>query len=665
MKRLSEEIANVGTFIGVEGSPFQTEEQFLNAIKDPTNQAAMKIVKDEIEPWQTENFRIAAYIPDETDLPQRTVHLDSAMSLFPIDPDDKTVDKTAILRTGASSGSNLPGSLRKRTLLAKRRTGGAEAYATNFEDMLRNQIAKVLTIARKKMAEDRLLETGNAVVGRPGQRITIKGEGSREFALRRSGGFNQSIYVRNGLQQEYWRVENRDDRMVGPIVQMTGQILNQAALLSLSEPLFHGTNLLSALLSKPGVGADAVRGTLTNFGGIGDLSVAIEQYMQKDLKDPAVLKRLAELSEMGVSFRQTFPTDVPYLKQVSAAIHDADMKVRLILDDAYSYQVRKGIAPDKISARRNFINQAVGVYTRAVTGKWMRILKDSGFQPFATASRVFTISNIRNIIGDPGIKGPTLGAKARLHGAMLLKIAGTAAMLAVLNYLTSKSKGGGVTGRPGTPYGSWDTGLEWSGSKRKIVIPVFLFYGLERGPRSLGLRGYLEGRYTGLTHEQSINKAEQDITNTAIRMVAGGPVARFGVTALTGSAPQVGFPRVSREVAGFKDQAVENLRAAASEANPVLGYLLSPNVKSPEQRIERAIPIVRGAPSEERYKQTPRIVTYRQLQDYIDDLARRSRQVPRVDRIGYINKQLEDLPPNLRGRARVELLLRRKVMVAE
>lgn len=561
--------------------------------------------------------------------------------------------------TGAPSG-RLTNTFRRKSPFARAAKGTGRSYNVNYAEMMRNTFARQLEIANKNAFEKRLVETGNAVEDRPNQLITLEGEATKAFPLNRTmviqqdgQSFNvaKNIYVRQSLAAEYERAADVTGKDIPYPAQVITNILNHSALTGLTDGTVHVTNLLSALMTRPGASAGVLGDTMLSALGRADVPVTIFKVIAKAFQDNKL--QVAHLAEIGAMKGQGPHTSWFFLSRwLGNTIQKADKVTRLVLDDMFTNMAKKGYVVDTETNRREFINQ-VGQYNHRAQGALKRAVRKWGVGPFVTAGTTFNTLGFRTLALRSGAEATSKASSALLGINVLSKWIGASVVVGTLNYLLTKDKGGGAFGRPGIPLGRIDTGLN-DENGNPLSFPFFDLMGLGRGLRATGIRGFVEAKRKGLNLQNAVDSAGRDVFNSNTSPFFG-PVVRFGAIAASGYQPAVNVPRESPVVAPGDSQVGQNFKTALVDANPILkSFVLS---QQPGQgwlaALHQQLPRFSLVPSQnaEMMQDYPAIVRRAQATQFIEDVIGRARKMNMSERTAFVNESINRLDPADRAHA--------------
>jgi hypothetical protein len=296
----------------------------------------------------------------------------------------------------------------------------------------------------------------------------------------------------------------------------------------------------------------------------------------------------------------------------------------------------KGLVEKNETGRREFVNQ-VGQYNRRAQGQVMHWLRDTGVAPFITAGRAFNVLALKTAMLDPGVKTTSFGSRLATAATMVSKINGTLLLVGTLNYLLTRNKGGGVTGRPGTPLGAVDLGVD-DKNRRPMTLDVANILGLKRVARVTGIRGAAESLRYNLPIGTTLDSTFRDIANSWTAPFLG-PVTRTASIAISGQAPAIGVPRVAPVVPPGKAKPCKISRPPAIESQPIIAGIhdsMQPGATGWEwlQRQAGRFTLQPGKPAKMvqgiKYQ---RIVARAQASEFINDVIMRARKMQGVERM--------------------------------
>lgn len=655
----------VRTLIGEENSPFRTEDEYQDFLAEPSTRRA---IRQHIQQWNEivePMYRHAQGIDPDVELPTRGQQTGARVNLKVVFPEDEVPAARPI---GPGQGASLTATFKRKSPFGIKARGTGEVYEGDYHSIIANTFERQLEIANKNAFDKALVENGLAVVEKPGQRILIDGKPAMSFPLQRrlitvskdgeSKTFpaGQNIYVRSDLAREYRIASNVDASSRIPIITPVMNFLNQSALAGLTDFTIHTSNLATALFNRP-VSGKLLSDSLLSATGRADVPVSFVRAILKATKNNQA--QIADIARIG-GLRAEYGSSRTPLGFTGKVIKAMDRTVRLVLDDTFKSLAEQGLVENTETARREYINQ-IGQYNRRLQGPLTRLLRDTGFGPFVTAGKTFNAMGVKMATLSPNAKASSNVAAAALRANVASKWIGGAVLLGTLNYLLTHNKGGGVMGRPGTPLGKLDTGLD-DKNKRPLQIPLFDIIGLGRGLRVTGVRAAIDAKRFGLTYGDAFDSAARDIINSAVGPAAGPPV-RFGMVAATGFPPAMNVGRASPVVPPGQNQVMANIEEAVKQANPIVGTALDIKAgKSVPDILSRQIPRFTMSPGKppEMMEKYPKIVGLAQTHAYADDIVRRARQLPPDKRRKFVTEALKPLNSEQRKMV-VDTLNRRKV----
>lgn len=657
-----DEAANrVNTIIGGKGSPFKTEEDYQEFLKDPEVKRAIDRHKALWEQVVDPMYRNAMKLDPDEPLPERGLQTGARINLNPLREGESTPDKVYTVGRG-----NLMGTLTKKSPFGIQAKGTGEGYGMNYHDIMANTFGKQLEIANKNAFENELVKQGLAKIDQPGQQIEINGREAKSFPYKRQTlvtaegnpiSLNRSLYVDPRITKEYLIGSNASpSEFVGShqnLFSKTIGRINQAALTGLTDATVHISNLASALLTRPAGSGGVVQDTLLSALGRADVPVTLVKSLIKGFQNNQA--QFKELAEIGAMRAQHPPSTIPVLGKMSDLIQWADKTARLSLDDAFQRMAKSGLVENTETNRREFINQ-VGQYNKRAQGAFTRAARDTGLAPFVTAGKTFNALAVRTATMNPGVKAISLPSAFALRANVAAKWAGAVALVGAMNYLLT----GKVAGRPGVPIGNIDTGKS-DANNRPLSVPVFPIIGLGRAMRVTGARGALEATRGGLPTQDAINSGARDIANTALAPWIG-PTAKFVSTSM-GFAPGKDLPRPAPVVAPGENQVASDIGHAVINASPILGSIYDANKVggSLQEALQRQLPryLPQSGKPESMMQNYPEIVHKAQAAAFLNDVVGRARKLEPQARAAVIQDALQRLALEDRAHAIQTLRYRR------
>ena len=659
---------NVQTLVGPD-SYFKTQAEYQAALKDPEIQAAIARDKAIGAPLREAYYRRAQEIDPKQAL-TGPVGKDTGIhiSLKRLDPDEAP-GKSTVYPQGQ-------GMIRKPSPFSRQRTGTAEAYDTDYLNMLENSLVRNGAIADLKDFQDKLVAGGNAELARPGARPdTIKGENAVGFQVKNgtlvkvdeSGDVSKAslangIYVRESLAHEVRAAAG--DLPKGGIAALRAIADRSTALqltFGLADQASHIANLTRGLMRSDVLGKTGFEKVAASFGGAPKLLVALKNVGDNAIKyakdDAGTLAKYTKLAKAAAT--RAPHTDVPgqgpgatkvakaVLGALGKPIEIYDRAARLTLADAHAEMVKAGLATDTPQSLREFVNDKAQQYNRLLQGDFVRFFRDSGMGPFATAGVGFTRMSIKNLTPLPSVQTPNAAAFAKLTALRAFGVAGMFAQSCLINAAISKSKGLPVQpmGRPGTPLGAIDTFTDDDAGRPRYWDYPDKLYGVRRGLRAVGLNDAVNSMAIGRT--PSVDRGITEAVNEWTRPFVG-PATNAALVAATGHNAQIKntrgeLQRVAPVVPPGQSQAAANVKSAL----PQLFSQLAVQPTGSQTPVAKALGVKPGSaadtaldiaaqqirPFSTQVGQTPekqqnaqKAMTQSQLKDYADDVATRARQ---------------------------------------
>lgn len=562
-----EKAAAVGTLVGQPGSPLPDEKSFNLMQQSGAYWGFKEAWRQEFVPEMRRSYTGAKGLDpfDEIESPTQ-------MPGYPINAKAMKAGQ----KGGAAIGGrgNLDNTRIRKMGFTNEASLAAPAYDIDIGNIVANSLERGVGPARQAEAYRTAVKEGVGEWGTPREHTEgfVRLPGSKPPAGTQEAQAGQEFYVHPDAAGE-WRKALATDvpagRMFSALSATTG-FLNKVSLTSLAELSSHLANNLTAQF-RPGMRPNELYSEGVNV----------------IRNDPEVKRRIQELARIGAMHEQQ-PAggllgerlknyDPTYwLNRGTSAMIDTLGKVtRLQLDNAYTRLIQSKEAPDIVTGRRDFINQAVGQYNNRATNAIVQFFKDSGIGPFATAGTTFTIQGIKQAYG---------GATNIKNASMQLRIRNLAKILPFLatplisNYLIW----GSIWGDDDTPMFAFKTGEQ--AGKTSFFDPL-AFVGVRRGWRATGASAVMEGVRSGKTGGQMFDKATTDMQRT-VEHPFMGPPGRFLQMAYSGkdalgrqAAPVVSQAKTEKGIQAAQDagkpvpgssQRWENIKTAAANANPVI-----------------------------------------------------------------------------------------------
>lgn len=546
------------TVIGMEGSPFKTEADFVAALRNPEVAAMIERYKRYMVPSMNERYRNTQGIEDSDPIIHGTQIEGMPINLMAVEPGSSP---TTIKMSGQGRG-DLKGAQIKANPFANHATLDAAAYEMDFARNIENSIARTATVAAKASFYRTVAEAGHGKFAIPGQHITLPGDRATveipnvrpPAGTQPAGKGATSFYVNKEMYAEVRQALGIDQPIgYGPVKALAG-VATKMALGSTQEAVYHTKNLMTSMLS-PGVNPiDLIKNGVNVIMG-----------------DAAAKAKLVELARIGASKPEGSETDgksgllwggkTDPTAFASKFLHVVDKTVRLTMNDAFDRNARLGRVENTETNRRDTINTALGNYNRLTQSKIIVWLRDFGLSPFATAGATYIMQGNRALTMSPGTKASSTAHAIGLRAEMLAKAASVLAFVGITNY----KLWGSMLGDDDTPLGALKIGTTEDG--KTMYVDLMSLLGATRGARQTGLLALGEGTRRGESTGRIIDNAYDQATHSLMHP-AMGPGAAFLHTAVTGKG---GLGNdITRPNKPSGSHAVESIRAAAIQANPIV-----------------------------------------------------------------------------------------------
>lgn len=635
---------NVTTMIGADNSPFRTEAEYRAFMDNPETQQA---INRHIERWRVEKdplYREASDIdPDIEELPTRGLDYGARINLKDISREQATPTAVGGVHAPRSRFINPRATLRRYNPFAQAATG-AGTYEGSYKEIMANGFGKEYPVAKQHEFIRQLVRGGDAKItpNAVEPELELKGEGTQPYLLTRGPWKGKTLHVRKGLAQEYEDASGLSSERTWGIYSKVGEFLTRMSVQGLAEGSTHVSNLLSQVFTGLGPTSDPLINTLLKTMGRSDLLFSLPKVFINAFSDrKADMLKLAEIGS----------AKEPYRGSVGWFITKIDQGVRLYAADVYLGMAQKGWVPDTETGLREFVNQ-VGQYNKRLQPYWLRNLRSTQVQPFATAVQTFNVGGLRTLTASPGAKGASNMAAIGLRADKAASILGFAVLVGGINYLLS----GSITGPPGTRLGE----IGWKDEKGQLKkIDVGALSGITRGARITGLQGYVESKRSGLDTGAALMSGAQGIGRAGLSYLTG-PLNRFAFMSATGKRPDVPMstsqfnrmqeakvvpPQKEENFSPLKTQMAANILEAAKQANPLVDFATRATrgqyQEGAQRQFQRYYP--RTGASDETIKNLPKIVQASELNAYADALAIEARKLTRGHlRNEFVTQRIKD-----------------------
>lgn len=545
----------VKTFVGDPDYPLPDEAALRKVWASPDYKTARQGWETNMRPFMERNYRASQGLADGEPIDSLSQIAEIPMNFLVGMPGSRGQPVA-----GGGKG-NLKNPKQVEYQFAKEAKLNADKYDTDMGSMIENSMGAYKGAMKAAMYRG-LVDSGLAQWGKRGAGYSDESG----VAFKELPGVNPpqgtqaaepgetSLYVHPDSYHDVRRALEVDRPIEPGTVKAFNGALTKAALASTVEMVSHGKNLLTFLF-KPGVNP---------------LDVMTEGRRIL-ARDPDTMKRLTELARIGaMKVEKGFESaegqaegkwDKYNPLHYGAQVLDfLQQTMRLVGENAYDRLVRSGRVEASETGKRDFINQ-LGQYNRAGQQKYVALLRDTGWGPFATAGTNYYMQGLSSLVGAPGVKGATAGHQVGLHAEVLGRIALVAGTAALVNYLAH----GRVDGSDDTPLGAIKLG---DSNGKTIYYDLTNLTGLTRGMRATGLMALSEGMRRGDTAGQIFDKGFKQ-AGQAVLHPAEGPAVSFLHTALTGE-NTIGMP-LARKAMPWQSQSLNNLTAALMNANPAIG----------------------------------------------------------------------------------------------
>lgn len=566
---------HVTTIIGREGSPLRTLDDYRTALQSPFIDGIMRRWNREFVPFMEETYRRAVGLDEDDPVISVTQIPGSPVSLKPVRGGDEIPASTVF----TSSTGRLSNPRARRLRFSRQAEGDADAYDIDLGNMIEHRVMNSVPLAAQAEMYRVLQENGLLRWGHEGERLPFEERQGMELpnvkppkGTQAAVAGQTSAFVHPDISSEVRNALAVD--AVEPwmkVMQGVAAVPTLSALASLVEPIAHGTNLVLAMVSPR-----MMRNVFT----------AAYDYLRND---PAARRELLEAARIGAMKprgpeggtivgtvnalgRLTLGRELPSGAErydptywTGRMLRACDRVIRLTARRAQAQLVKEGLVHGTETAERDLINQLTGQYERRAQNGILRLLRNTGLQPFATAFATMTSRAVRvSHTGGSGASPTSGGASLRLRANVLMKLLACVAGAAALNFL----RWGRVDGSDETPLFEIRLGTTPEGQTVSMPTPASLL--LNRGWRATGVSAVVQGVRQELPGETIRRNMIHDIWSTA-KHQAMGPAPNFVHTALTGenALGRHVAPRVQRGQNPYPG----NLEAAFGNLNPVVASM--------------------------------------------------------------------------------------------
>lgn len=550
---------DVRSFVGTQGFPAASEPEFQQMIGSKPFldfvDRYQKSVGDLITDFarKTENLPPGSPLPPSAQIPGFPMNL---LRGDPNAPNQWEITQPGGNQNGRERGysgggqGNLRNLRQSRLRFMRERTGAGDAYVTDLNEILANTFENSAYDAAKAELNHLMVNKGYAVLADSANRPPdIQGFDVVEFPFTKGGMKDKNLYVAEPFAPEYRRALNTDKATtLGPITPaLNGATKVQMA--SLADASTHSLGLLRALFMPKAMGGVAK-------------SIYDRIYNTQGWRE-----QLLDVVRINAAAAPTFESAGSSLKPLNwlgNSIKGMDNLVRVGMDNAFDTIAKKYNIPVTEQNRRDFISQAVINYNKSTQNQIVRLLRETGVGPFASAASANAAGALRLLIGSHGLKTGGWKTDVALRAQVLGKVAALVAAAPALNYLVW----GSVFGDDDVPLGAVKLG-EYDGKTVSIDLPGTQI--VRRGLRATGLLALMEGVRSEEEPSMIASKAFKGMYQSALHP-AEGPAVSLVHTAITGE-NMLGKRIADRPEKGEGDLG-ERLLAAAYASNPAASALL-------------------------------------------------------------------------------------------
>lgn len=576
LARMGHDTSDIPTLVGQHGSPLTSEKVFQDNLDGMYG--FFEAVKQEWTREVEKNYRgIMGLEPiDAIDSPTQEPGLPLNLIALSEDNPAQGVVKVGRKESLANLRLRKPGFTRETKF-------SADAYDIDLRHMMQRTLELGTAAGRRAEWARAALDGGSLVnVGAGGETP----EGWRALPISSAGlpGLDPRgrYFAHPETYQDAVQGLGISDRpgqvLMAKALKVVNDKLTGIALMTPVELMTHTGNHFTALLQE-GMGTPIL-----------NLKNSFENAWKIWQGEPEIMRRVYELAKIGAAFghearpgvlgeslKKYDPT--AYVQKFTSAFIDTMQKaVRVQLDTAYSSLVRQGLKPNSETARRDFINQALGNYQAGAGSRLVQFLKDTGLQPFATAAATFTTQGAKKALLLPNAPDVDMASTARNRTVAALKLMPFLAMGPVVNSLYW-----GQAFPKNVPAFGIKTRDDDEG-KTHYFDPL-AFTGLRRGWRAIGLNAMIEEAINGGKSSGEIfDRMVKDWMMTGEHFVAG-PMVQAVHTAATGEnmmghrvAPKVSTATTAKGHAAAakkglpekgSSQKVQDFGAAIGNLNPL------------------------------------------------------------------------------------------------
>jgi hypothetical protein len=559
-QKAKESADNVTTLVGQKNSPFKSEKEYQAFLKSPEAQTA---IARHNALWEAEKdplYRQANDLDPDLELETRGEQTGARVNLKHVMPGEAT--KTTVGRLAKSTLIKQTATLLRRDPFAIRAKGSGTSYEGSYTELMAHGFEREYPVAMQHEFIRSLIEAGDAVLSTREypKGLEIKGEPTKAYLMKLKPFEGRFLQVRKSLAPEYQAVTGLDPALRLPIYSKVADFLTRQSVQGIAEGSNHIANIFTQAFTGLGPTSNPLLNSLIKVTGRPDVLWTLPKIAIKAFTDQR--QRMLDLATIGAT-KEGFKGALG----LGRLINRVDQGVRLVTDDVFKGMAKEGWVENTETERRHMVNQ-VGQYAKRLQPTIIRALRNTGINPFATATHTFMLQGIRELTLNPGVKAPTIAAAAALRVEKASGWMGLIVAVAFMNYMLS----GKVTGPKGTKLLS----VGWKDKDGKLqTFDVGKLTGYGRALDRTGIGPAIEANRQGLAPNTQIKKGIQAVGNTGVSYLAG-PLNRFADVAITGSRP--GVPQVQEaplmpprdDFAPLKSQTAANIKTALLQANPLI-----------------------------------------------------------------------------------------------
>lgn len=555
MRRAEGGIGN--SVLELKNSPFASEEQYQNALKNPEMQQALARWKELVQKPATETHeKLGGQLAESG---QKTGAFGNLIAVMQDERKKENIPNSPSTVGPLST-------MKKGSAFSKERKFSGQEYNLDAKDMAFRMMTKNAQQATlrdmyavgEKEGLLKLLKQGEET---PPNMIRQKNPVTLRTVVKDGETFHTSAYpafdsrVASTLSQALQLDRPLSHLLDTPAIHAASQIVIKTQVAMGIDLGFHTFNDVVAVANSP-------KGLLA----LPQKAIAVAKANQ-DLvaNNPTVQEELARMAESGITFRGDSLGGWS-----SKALKVADTVTRVVLNREYEQLVAEKKVIDSPAERRRYINGRAGQYNKRFMTWFQQGMQESGLGAFNVAGRNFNRLAVGNLIFSPGVKATSKIEALRLRATIAAGIA-TAALIvpSAVNIATT-----GSAKPEGTELGDIVVGKKKDGTYEVLNMRKWTM--LARGGRASGLGAVMNEQVLPRIKgeqpagwKQTLKDSATDIGRTALAPFSGPPV-NLASTLLTGKT-ELGFGYDQR-TAGEKAPYV---KAAIGTLNPLVGPVVT------------------------------------------------------------------------------------------